>query len=121
MCPTLDLMSLQRYYIWKDVQAKVQAEVWDDPRGYYFPNIIVVSPDSQGKGVGAKLMKQVIDEADTHNMKCYLESSRDDPNIAIYGRWGFRLIKEMVCDDEGDAIKLFVMMREPHAKPGDGR
>lgn len=117
----LTICPLQRYYIWKDAQAKVQSEIWDDPRGYYFLNIMVVLPETQGKGVGAAMMKQVTDQADAENMKCYLESSRDDPNIAIYGRWGFKFVKDMICDDDGAAIKLFTMMREPHAKPGDGR
>ncbi|KAH8898926.1 acyl-CoA N-acyltransferase [Thozetella sp. PMI_491] len=114
-------LNVKRYYIWKDAQAKVQSELWDDPRGYYFLNIMVVLPEAQGKGVGAKMMKAVTDQADAEDMKCYLESSRDVPNIAIYGRWGFKFVKEMVCDDNGQAIKLFTMMRDPHAKPGDGR
>ena len=65
-------------------------------------------------------MQAVTQEADANNMRCYLESSRGVPNIAIYGRWGFKLIKEMICDDGGDAITLYTMMREPHAKPCDG-
>ena len=112
---------LQRYYIWKDAQAKAQSDVWTDPRGYYFLNIMVVLPEAQGKGVGAKMMKVVTEQADTENMKCYLESSRDKPNVAIYGRFGFKLQKELVCDDNGDTITLFTMIREPHAKPSDGR
>ncbi|CAG9957029.1 unnamed protein product [Clonostachys rosea f. rosea IK726] len=94
-------LNVKRYYIWKDAQAKVQSEIWDDPRGYYFLNIMVVLPETQGKGVGAAMMKQVTDQADAENMKCYLESSRDDPNIAIYGRWGFKFVKDMICDDDG--------------------
>ena len=124
--PFLEFLStylslLKRYYIWKDAQAKAQSQVWTDPRGYYFLNIMVVLPEAQGKGVGAKMMKVVTEQADTENMKCYLESSRDKPNVAIYGRFGFKLQKEMVCDDNGDAITLFTMIREPHAKPSDGR
>ncbi|KAF2010482.1 hypothetical protein BU24DRAFT_399865 [Aaosphaeria arxii CBS 175.79] len=114
-------LNVKRYYIWKEAQAKVQSEVWDDPRGYYFLNIMVVMPEAQGKGVGAKMMKAVTDQADAEDMKCYLESSRDVPNVAIYGRFGFRLRKDLICDDNGVAIKLFTMIREPHAKPGDGR
>lgn len=76
-------------------------------------------PEAQGKGVGAKLMKVVTDQADAEGMRCYLESSRDVPNMAIYERWGFEFKKEMVCDDDGDAIKLFTMMREPRRPPGD--
>jgi GNAT superfamily N-acetyltransferase len=82
---------------------------------------MVVLPEAQGKGVGAAMMKMVTDQADSENMKCYLESSRDIPNIAIYGRFGFKFVKEMICDDDGDAINLFSMIREPHALPGNGR
>ncbi|KAL0941288.1 uncharacterized protein CTRU02_204051 [Colletotrichum truncatum] len=113
-------LNVKRYYIWKDAQAKAQQELWTDPKGYYFLNIMVVLPQAQGKGVGAKMMKVVTDQADAENMRCYLESSRDVPNMAIYGRWGFKFQKEMICDDDGDAIKLFTMIREPHAEPGDG-
>jgi len=67
------------------------------------------------------MMKIVTEQADAENMKCYLESSRDKPNVAIYGRFGFKLQKEMVCDDNGDAITLFTMIRKPHAEPSDGR
>lgn len=101
----------QRYYIWKDAQASAQSALWKDPRGYYFLNIMVVVPEAQGKGVGAKLMKAVTDEADAKDMRCYLESSRDVPNVAIYGRLGFKFQKEMICDDDGDAIKLFTMIK----------
>ncbi|KAJ0269879.1 hypothetical protein COL940_012094 [Colletotrichum noveboracense] len=111
----------KRYYIWKEAQAKAQKELWTDPRGYYFLNIMVVLPEAQGKGVGAKMMKMVTDHADAEDMKCYLESSKDVPNMAIYGRWGFKFQKEMICDDDGDSIRLFTMIREPHAEPGDGR
>lgn len=82
---------------------------------------MVVLPEAQGKGVGAQMMKAVTDQADAENMKCYLESSRDVPNVTIYGRWGFKFQKEMICDDDGDAIKLFTMIREPNAEPGNGR
>ena len=34
----------QRYYIWKDAQAKAHSELWDDPQGYYFCNIVTVLP-----------------------------------------------------------------------------
>ncbi|KAI5459023.1 acyl-CoA N-acyltransferase [Mariannaea sp. PMI_226] len=114
-------LNVKRYYIWKDAQARAQSEIWKDPRGYYFLNIMVVLPEAQGKGVGAKMMKAVSDQADAEGMWCYLESSRDVPNVAIYGRWGFKFVTDMICDDDGDAIKLFTMLREPNAEPGDGR
>ncbi|KAI0023239.1 acyl-CoA N-acyltransferase [Xylariomycetidae sp. FL0641] len=112
-------LNVKRYYIWKEVQSKVQSAVWSDPRGYYFLNIMVVVPKTQGKGVGRLMMKLVTDQADAEGMGCYLESSRDVPNMQIYGRFGFSFAKELECNDDGTAIKLFTMVREPKAAPKD--
>jgi GNAT superfamily N-acetyltransferase len=110
-------LNVKRYYIWKARQAEAQAALWDDPKGDYFCNIVTVLPEAQGKGIGRMLFKKVTDVADQEGRKCYLESSRKEPNMAIYERMGFRLEKEMVCDDEGDAITLYCMMREPRIPP----
>lgn len=104
---------VQRYYIWKQAQEVAHSSVWKDPRGYYFLNIMVVSPQVQGKGVGRAMMTHVTDLADAQDMPCYLESSRAEPNMAIYARFGFEFAKELLCDDDGTAIKLYTMVREP--------
>lgn len=111
-------LNVRRYWIWKTKQAEAQAQLWDDEKGYYFCNIVTVLPEAQGKGIGKKLFKAVMDRADEEGRKCYLESSRAEPNMAIYRRMGFELKKEMLCDDNGDAITLYCMMREP--KPTSG-
>lgn len=108
----------QRYYIWKQKQAEAQAELWTDPNGYYFLNIMVVLPELQGKGVGKALAREVTKMADEKGMRCYLESSRDVPNMKIYETFGFHFVKQMECDDEGDICKLFCMVREPQKLPG---
>ncbi|RYP15218.1 hypothetical protein DL765_005857 [Monosporascus sp. GIB2] len=108
---------VKRYYIWKEAQAKVQSHVWTDPLGYYFLNIMVVVPGAQGRGIGRQMMRAVTDRADAEGRPCYLESSRDEPNVRIYGRFGFRFAAELECDDDGDAIRLFAMVREPGAGP----
>ncbi|KAI0389871.1 acyl-CoA N-acyltransferase [Xylariaceae sp. FL0594] len=110
-------LNVKRYWIWKAAQANVQSSVWTDPRGYYFLNIMVVVPKAQGQGVGRLMMKAVTDQADAENMRCYLESSRAVPNMQIYGRFGFKFAKELECDDDGTAIKLFAMVREPNDEP----
>ena len=106
-------LNVKRYWIWKAAQADAQRELWTDEKGYYFCNIVTVLPEAQGKGVGKLLFKDVTDIADREGRKCYLESSRAEPNMAIYERMGFELKKEMVCDDGGDAITLYCMTREP--------
>lgn len=64
-------------------------------------------------------MEAVTNQADAENMNCYLESSRDVPNMQIYSRFGFKFATELECDDDGNAIKLFCMVREPKATPVD--
>lgn len=106
-------LRVNRYWIWKREQAAAQAEIWTDPKGYYFCNIVVVRPGTQGRGVGRMLFEVVTDQADAEGRRCYLESSRDEPNIKIYEKMGFALAKKMVCDDGVDACDLFCMVREP--------
>ncbi|KAI0122107.1 acyl-CoA N-acyltransferase [Daldinia grandis] len=110
-------LNVKRYYIWKEAQAKAQSSVWADPRGYYFLNIMVVLPKAQNRGIGRLMMKAVTDQADAEGMNCYLESSRDVPNMQIYSRFGFKFAKELECNDDGTAIKLYTMVREPNAEP----
>lgn len=111
-------LNVKRYYIWKAAQTEAHEELWTDKRGYYFCNVVTVLPEAQGRGIGKVLFKTVTDLADREGVKCYLESSRAEPNMAIYERMGFRLAKEMVCDDGGDKIQLYCMMREPIALGG---
>ncbi|ESZ98346.1 hypothetical protein SBOR_1224 [Sclerotinia borealis F-4128] len=106
-------LNVKRYYIWKDRQAEAQSEIWTDPRGYYFLNIMVVHPDAQGRGIGKALAKVVTSIADAEGQRCYLESSRDIPNMKIYEAFGFHFVKKMVCDDEGETCNIYCMVREP--------
>ena len=39
-------------------------------------------------------------------MKCYLESSKAVPNVEIYRRMGFEMVKELNCVDEGDVCTV---------------
>ncbi|KAJ5166905.1 Acyl-CoA N-acyltransferase [Penicillium canariense] len=102
-----------RYWIWKERQQEAQAQIWDDPRGYYFCNIVAVSPEAQGKGVGRMLFEAVTKRADAEGVKCYLESSKSVPNVQIYERMGFEMRKEMECRDGEDACMLYCMVRNP--------
>src|SRR5271163_1983956 len=105
-----------RYWIWKERQAEAQSEIWTDPKGYYFCNIVTVMPGHQGAGVGKKLMSVVLDQADAEGRRCYLESSRMEPNVKIYEKMGFKLVKEMKCEEGGEVCDLFCMIREPQTK-----
>ncbi|OAX82653.1 hypothetical protein ACJ72_02999 [Emergomyces africanus] len=98
-------LNVKRYKIWKDSQAAVHREIWNDPSGYYFCNAIAVADYARGKGVGRKLVEIVTDKADQEGMRCYLESSKKVPNVEIYGRMGFKFVKEMECHDGENVCK----------------
>jgi len=106
-------LNAARYWLWKARQAEAQAALWTDPRGYYFCNIVTVLPSAQGRGVGRALMEVVLEKADRERMPCYLESSRLVPNVQIYEKFGFKLVREMLCDDDGEGVMLYCMIREP--------
>ncbi|KAL2796038.1 acyl-CoA N-acyltransferase [Aspergillus keveii] len=115
-------LNVKRYYIWKERQAEAQGAIWDDERGYYFCNIVAVRPEAQGKGVGRLLFEEVTRKADEEGVKCYLESSRNQPNVGIYEKLGFDMRKIMECRDEssngegegeGNVCMLYCMVREP--------
>lgn len=75
-----------------------------------------MSPDAQGKGIGRKLFEVVTDRADREGIKCYLESSKMFPNVEIYRKMGFEMVRVMDCVDGKDVCKLFCMIREPKQK-----
>lgn len=106
----------KRYWIWKQKQAEAQSEIWTDHHGYYFLNIMVVLPGEQGKGIGKALAREVTKRADEEGKRCYLESSRDVPNMKIYETMGFHFVKQMDCDDDGDICRLYCMVREPQGE-----
>ncbi|KAL6244034.1 hypothetical protein RBB50_008903 [Rhinocladiella similis] len=110
-------LNTKRYWIWKHEQAQAQRAIWTDPNGYYFCNIVTVRPGIQGKGIGRSLFEVVTKQADEEGRQCYLESSKESPNIAIYEKMGFKMAQKMVCDDDGVKCDLFCMVRDPQPKP----
>ena len=107
-------LNVRRYWIWKERQGEAQREILsNDVDGVYFCNIVAVLPEAQGKGVGTELMRVVLEKADTERRRCYLESSRREPNVQIYEKFGFRLVREMLCEDEGEGVMLYCMIRDP--------
>ncbi|KAJ5175074.1 Acyl-CoA N-acyltransferase [Penicillium canariense] len=109
-------LNVPRYWIWKQVQQDAHDALWKDPRGYYFCNMVGVSFQARGMGVGKRLMESVMEKADREGMPCYLESSKGHPNIAIYEKMGFELIKEIECAEGGNVCKLYCMIRNPKTK-----
>ena len=59
---------------------------------YYLP-FLGVDPDWQGRGLGAALLRPVLDRCDDERMPAYLEAS-SPRNRALYERLGFEVTEE---------------------------
>ncbi|KAJ5610683.1 Acyl-CoA N-acyltransferase [Penicillium lagena] len=105
-------LNVRRYWIWKELQQNAHNSLWQDPRGYYFCNVVGVTSEARGVGVGKKLMECVMEKADREGMPCYLESSKGYPNVEIYEKMGFQLVKEIECADGPDACKVSVLVMD---------
>lgn len=88
------------------MQRETHDEVWVDPRGYYFCNVIAVDSEMRGMGVGRMLVDVVTERADREGIPCYLESSKGMPNLKIYEKLGFDLVKEIECVDQRETCKV---------------
>ncbi len=55
---------------------------------------IALLPQHRGKGLGAKLMQQVLDEAAAVNKRVRIHVERENPAMRLYDRLGFRKIEE---------------------------
>ncbi|KAL5339532.1 acyl-CoA N-acyltransferase, partial [Aspergillus crustosus] len=109
-------LHLHRYKQWKTLQSKTHNQVWSDPRGYYFCNVIAVRSEMRGMGVGRRLVEAVTERADEEGMGCYLESSKEMPNLVIYEKLGFGGVSEIECVDGKDICTLYCMIRPPVKK-----
>ncbi len=77
---------------------------------HYYLFAIGVEPAHQGRGVGAALLRAVLDRCDAERVPAYLEASTRD-NRRLYERHGFSVTEEVSMAP--DAPPLWLMWREP--------
>ena len=61
---------------------------------HYYLYLLGVHPDHQSQGLGSALLRTVLERCDREQMPAYLEAS-NPRNISLYGRHGFRVIREL--------------------------
>ena len=74
---------------------------------------MVVLPAYQGKGVGSRALSESLKEADALRLPCVL-ATQEERNVVFYGRLGFKVVDESVCDLGG--YTNWMMVREPVIK-----
>lgn len=75
---------------------------------HFYLAFIGVAPRFQGAGLGTQLLKETLGRVDAAGAPAYLENSHMR-NIALYERFGFRVIQEVVA--RRDAPPLYAMWR----------
>lgn len=81
---------------------------WFQEKGQHiFIHTLAVSPKFQRKGFGAKLMENMIREADEVGLTCYLEAS--DEGKPLYLRYGFKEVEKLIVQASDDDQKKFAL------------
>ena len=65
----------------------------NSPDAYWYLWVLGVDPTHQGKGVGGRLIRPALEQADASGKVCYLETEAER-NLAFYERHGFRVVAE---------------------------
>jgi len=95
-----------------DTLAEVMGE---RSRECYYLVYIGTKPSARGKGYASRLMKDMIMKADAENRPMYLESS-SIANNAFYGKFGFKVKKEISFKRGRVPVQLDIMVREPQSR-----
>jgi len=77
---------------------------------HYYLQILGVHPQHQGKGIGAALLKPVLERCDRAGTGAYLENS-NPKNLDFYSRHGFRVTREIRLGK--GSPPMWLMWRDP--------
>ncbi|HTK21055.1 MAG TPA: GNAT family N-acetyltransferase [Mucilaginibacter sp.] len=75
-----------------DRESKIKAKQPKEAMAYLW--FIGVEPSQQQKGIGSKLLKEVIADATARNLPVFLETSTT-PNLPWYERFGFKIYDQL--------------------------
>jgi len=80
----------------------------DEPHWYL--DLVGTRPERQGEGIGARLLRPVLDRCDEQGLPEWTYSSNRQ-NLAFYHRLGFEVLDEVVLVD--GAPPVFPILRRP--------
>jgi predicted GNAT family N-acyltransferase len=72
--------------------------------------IMGVSQESQGKGLGGKLLRALIEKSETEKKPIYLETQKED-NINFYKKYGFSVKKKIILPEPIN-LPMWLMVRD---------
>ena len=72
--------------------------------------IMGVSQEFQGKGFGGKLLRAVIEKAETEGKPIYLETQKEE-NVSLYEKYGFSVKKKIILPEPLN-LPMWLMLRD---------
>ncbi len=77
---------------------------------HIYVRLLGVDPAHRGKGYAGRLMRAVMEQADSEGRPCWLETQAEK-NVAIYRHLGFEVVEEGMIP--GGTVKSWGMLRTP--------
>lgn len=90
--------------------ARLMSESHPAGRAHEYLWMIAVTPDRQGEGLGAALIRHVLDRCDREGLPAYLEAS-SERSTKLYERLGYAFTDRTL--DLPDGPHMYPMWREP--------
>jgi ribosomal protein S18 acetylase RimI-like enzyme len=84
-------------------------------RPHWYLMALGVEPARQGQGIGGRLIRPVLAQADRAGVLCYLETETER-NVAFYQKHGFVVAESGPVP--GHNLPLWMMVREPQRREG---
>ena len=82
------------------------------PKPHMYLALLSVDPIFQGRGFAGRLMRPMLARLDTEKLPAYVET-QNLKNVAMYGHYGFHLIREDIVPRAG--FSMYIMVREPQS------
>ncbi len=95
--PALDAMDVDRV---KNMKGK----------SYFYLHTLCVAPELQGKGLGGKLLRAVIEKSEQAGVYIYLETQTES-NLSMYEKFGFELVQKQIVPKTD--LPVWELMRKP--------
>ena len=86
-----------------------EVEARHPARPHWYLSVLGTDPERQGEGLGAAVMRPVLEECDRLEIGAYLETATER-NVAFYTRQGFRVVDAV---DLPRGPRMWLMWRDP--------
>ena len=110
------LAFVQRLFATKGWFEAREKEIFGDRETIRLERVVVL-PSCQGRGVGSRMLRAALEEADRLGLPVVLHT-QEERNVTFYKRLGFEVADLSVCEHGG--YKTWAMLREPSGALGIG-